>query len=71
MRISLPYLRYGNTGSNMKKNSFRKVWKCLKENFHFITCYETKETAMFCSAKDSIPISQKVNVICKVSWPVL
>ena len=30
---------------------------------------ETKKTAMFYSAKDSIPIQQKINVINKVTWP--
>ena len=29
------------------------------ENIRFITCYETKNTVMFCSARDSIPIQQK------------
>ena len=53
----------------MKKSCFKKVQKCLKENFCFITCYETKKTAMFSSAKDSIPIQQKANVIHKVTCP--
>ena len=39
------------------------------KNVRFITCSETKKTAMFCSAKDSIPIHQKANVIYKVSCP--
>ena len=59
--IRLQYL--GNIGDYMKKNCFKKVKKCLKENVRFITCYETKKTAMFCSAKDSIPIHQKVDVM--------
>ena len=46
--ISLPYL--GNIGDNLKKDCFKKVQKCLKENVCFITCYETKKTTMFCSA---------------------
>ena len=58
-----------NTGANMKKNCFKKVQKCLKENICFITCYETKKTAMFCSAKGSIPIHQKANVVYKVTCP--
>ena len=65
--IRLPYL--GNIGDNMKKNCLRKVKKCLKENVHFITCYETKKTAMFCSTKDSIPIHQKANIVYKVTCP--
>ena len=40
--------------------------KCL---FHKIVSYETKKTAMFCSAKDSIPIHQKTNVIYKITCP--
>ena len=40
--------------------------KCL---FHKIVSYETKKTAMFCSAKDSIPIHQKANVIYKITCP--
>ena len=43
----------------MTKNCFKKVQKCLKENIHFITCYETKKTAIFCSAKDSISNTPK------------
>ena len=46
-----------------------KVQKCLKENVFFITFYETKKTAMLCSAKDSIPIHQKENLIYKITCP--
>ena len=53
----------------MKKNCFKKVQKCLQENVCFITCYEIKKTAMFCSAKDNILIHQKANVIYKVTCP--
>ena len=54
----------------MKKNCFKKVQKCFKANVHLITCYETKKgTAIFCSAKDSIPIHQKTKVIYKVTCP--
>ena len=38
-----------------------------KEIVRFITCYEKKNTAFFCSAKDSIPIHQKANVIYKAT----
>ena len=65
--IRLPY--FGNIGDNRKKNCFKKVQKCLKENFCFITCYETKKTGMLCSAKDSISKHQKANVIYKVTLP--
>ena len=51
----------------MKRNCFKKVQKCLKENVYFITCYETKKTVMFCSTKYSIPIHRKAKVICKVT----
>ena len=44
----------------MKKNCSKKVQKCLKENARFITCYETKKKALFCSAKDNILIHQKI-----------
>ena len=37
----------------------------FKKNIRFITFYGAKETAMFCSAKNSIPIHQKTNVIYK------
>ena len=43
--------------------------RCLKENVRFITCYETRKIAMFYSAKDSILIHQKANVIYKVTCP--
>ena len=43
--------------------------KCLKESVPFITCYETKKTAMFCSAEDSIPIHQYADVIYKITCP--
>ena len=66
MQIRLPYL--GNIGDSMK-NCFKKVRKWLKENVHFITCYETKKTVIFFSPKDSIPIHQKTNVIYKVASP--
>ena len=59
----------GNIGYNMKKNCSKKVQKCLKENARFITCYETKKKALFCSAKDSILIHQKSNIIYKVTCP--
>ena len=47
----------------MKKNCLKKIQKCLKENVRFMTCYETKKTAMFSSAKESILIHQKANII--------
>ena len=65
--IRLPYL--GNTGKNKKKNCFKKVEKYLKENVRFITCYETKKSGMFCSAKVIIPINQKAKFIYKVICP--
>ena len=37
--------------------------------FLLITCYKKKKTLMFCSAKNSIPIHQKANVIYKVTCP--
>ena len=65
--IRLPYL--SNIGDSMKKNCFKKIQIFLKENFCFITYYETKKTAMFCSVKKRIPINQKTNVIYKVTCP--
>ena len=65
--IRLPYL--GNIGDRLKKNCYKKVQKCLKVNVCFITCYETKRAALFCSAKDNIRIHQKANVICKATYP--
>ena len=65
MWIRLRYL--GNIGDSMKKNYFKKKQKCLKENVRFITCYETKKIAMFCSAKESVLIHRKANVIYKVT----
>ena len=53
----------------MKKNCFKKVQKCLKENVHFMTCYETKKTAMFRSASDNILIHQKATGIYTVTCP--
>ena len=53
----------------MKRNCFKKGKKFLKENICFKTFYGTKETVIFCSAKNSIPIHHKANVICKVTYP--
>ena len=64
--MRLPYL--GNIGDSLK-NCFKKVQKCLQENVCFITCYEIKKTAVFCSAKDSIPTHQKANVSYKFTCP--
>ena len=65
--IRLPYL--GNIDDSLRKNCFKRVQKCLKENVHSITCYGTKKTKMFCLAKYSIPIHQKANLIYKVTCP--
>ena len=65
--IRLPYL--GNIGDNMKKRCFRKVQNCLKEKVRFITCYQTKKIAMFCSAKDKIINDQKANAIYCITCP--
>ena len=44
------------------KNYFKKIRNAL-----LITCYEAKKTEIFCSAKDSIAILQKANVIYRVT----
>ena len=52
-----------------RRTVLRKYKKCLKEHVRFITCYEKKKIATFCSAKDNISIHQKANVIYKVTCP--
>ena len=59
----------GNISDSMKKSCLKKIQKYLKENVRFKTCYETKKTAIFCSAKERNPIHQKANVIYKVTCP--
>ena len=47
----------------------KEIIKIFKENIRFITCFNTKKTAFFWSAKDSTPIHQKGNIINKVTCP--
>ena len=61
--IRLPYL--GNIGDSLKKNCFRKVQKCLKENVRFITCYETKKTAMFVQLRIAFQYTKKQTLSTK------
>ena len=65
--IKLPYL--GNMANNIKERCFRKIKRCLKEDVRFVTCYNTKKSAMFCSSKDILPTNQKANVIYCLSCP--
>ena len=59
--IRLPYL--GNKGEELVKTCMRKLKRCFKTNVKFVTLYDTKKCAMFCSVKDKIPTHQKSNVI--------
>ena len=43
--------------------------RCLKEDVKFITSYNAKKMAMFCSAKDKIKSTQKTNIIYDVQCP--
>ena len=50
--VRLPYV--GNIDNNEKYENI------FKKNVRFRTCFNTNKTAMFCSAKDNIPIDGKV-----------
>ena len=65
--ICLPYL--GNKGEELVKTCIRKLKRCFKSNVNFITLYDTKKCAMFCSVKDKIPTHQKSNVIYTIKCP--
>ena len=43
--------------------------RCLKEDVKFITFYNTKKMAMFCSAKYKIKTTQKPNIIYDIQCP--
>ena len=43
--------------------------ECLKEDVKFITSYNTKKMAMFCSAKGKIKTTQKANIIYDIQCP--
>ena len=59
--IRLPYL--GNKGEELVKTCIHKLKRCFKTNVKFVSSYDTKKCAMFCSVKDKIPTHQKSNVI--------
>ena len=61
--ISLPYL--GNIGDSMKKDYFKKVQKCLKENFRFIICYKTKKQQCFVQLKIAFQYTKKQTLSTK------
>ena len=61
--IRLPYL--DKKGESFVKTCIRK----LKTNVKFVTLYETKKCAMFCSVKDKIPSHQKSNVTYTIKCP--
>ena len=65
--IRLPYL--GNKGEELVKTCIRKLKRCFKTNVKFVTLYDTKKCAMFCSVKDKIPTHQKSNVIYTIKCP--
>ena len=54
----------------MKKRCSKKVPKCLTVKVCLFTRYETKNLALFCSAKDFIHALQKSNVVYCLTCPV-
>ena len=62
-----PYL--GKKGETLLTSLKRKMKRCLKEDVKFITSYNTKKMAMFCSAKDKIKTHQKANIIYDIQCP--
>ena len=65
--IRLPYL--GNKGEELVKTCIRKLKRCFKTNVKFVTLYDTKKCAMFCSVKDRIPTYQKSSIIYTMKCP--
>ena len=65
--IRLPYL--GNKGEEIVKTRIRKLKRCFKTNVKFVTLYDTKKCAMFCSVKNKIPTHQKSNAIYTIKCP--
>ena len=65
--ICLPYL--GNEGEELLKTCIRKLKRCFKSKVKFVTLYDTKKCAMFCSVEDKIPTHQKSNVIYIIKCP--
>ena len=45
------------------QNELNELKRCLTTNVKFVTLYDTKKCAMFCSVKDKDPTHQKSNVI--------
>ena len=52
----VPYL--GSKGEGLVKSCIQKLKRCVKTNVKFVILYDTKKSAMFCSAKDKIPTHQ-------------
>ena len=50
--LRFPYL--GKKGETLLTSLKRKMKRCLKEDVKFITSYNTKKMAMFCSATEKI-----------------
>ena len=59
--LRFPYL--GKKGETLLTPLKRKMKRCLKKDVKFITSYNTKKMAMFCSAKEKIKTIQKANII--------
>ena len=63
----VPYL--GSKGEGLVKSCIQKLKRCVKTNVKFVILYDTKKSAMFCSAKDKIPTHQKSNVVYSIRCP--
>ena len=63
----VPYL--GSKGEGLAKSCIQKLKRCVKTNVKFVILYDTKKSAMFCSAKDKIPTHQKSNVVYSIRCP--
>ena len=62
----VPYL--GSKGEGLVKSCIQKLKRCVKTNVKFVVLYNTKKSAMFCSAKDKIPTYQK-SVVYSIRCP--
>ena len=63
----VPYL--GSKSEGLVKSCIQKLKRCVKTNVKFVILYDTKKSAMFCSAKDKIPTHQKSNVVYSIRCP--
>ena len=65
--MQFPYL--GKKRETLLTSLKQKIKRCIKEDVKFITSYNTKKMAMFCSVKDKVETTQKTNIIYDIQCP--